>query len=48
MNVVIVIEVEDESADPDDSTGLTESAYDTIMDAIGSIGSLVSMDKEGA
>lgn len=43
IEVEIRIEVEDEAADAGNNTGLTEEAFNQLMDAIGSIGSLIEI-----
>lgn len=44
MSVIITLEIEvdDELADPDHSTGLTVAGYDQLSDAINSVGSINS------
>lgn len=47
MRVTIIIEPWDgDTADPGDETGLTEDAFNRLMTALGSVGDLVSIEKE--
>jgi len=47
MRVVIIIEPwPGDTADPTDETGLTEDAFNRLMDALGSIGDLITIDRE--
>jgi len=47
MRVVITIEPwSGDTADPTDETGLTEDAFNRLMDTLGSVGDLISIERE--
>jgi hypothetical protein len=45
MRIEITLEVDPEDADPSDSTGLTESAFNRFMDALSGLGDDVKIQK---
>lgn len=46
MRVVITVEVAEECTDENDSTGLTEWAFERVHDALSSIGEDINIEKE--
>ncbi len=48
MKIRITFEVHDESADPDDITGVTNEAWEEIFDAISSHGEEIDIKKDEA
>lgn len=48
MQVQITFEVYDESADPDDETGVTNQAFEEILDGLSGIGEDINIRKVDA